>query len=634
MEESPKSTTFIRIAKMQFCHDDECEHGSDIHLNVEFDDIELENSSAIAISYTWGEFDREDEFIGHDTKGTPLLLNLGKEWDVQEVRACLAMLCIENGEARGSRHAGCWIDQLCIPQTDKGIRTALASIPSIYKKLDVVVLMPVSTCSCFRRRVLEVLESEQGQTPSASSSPSPGSLLHGIHGIKDCVNSLGMCSYLDRVWTRQEFFYSRRIRLVRTSDEEMQCVRSVADVRYLSRYASLLFQRYLEVGRLDPSWAFDAVDSAVSFFMVGLQQLFQGSAQHVVDFLAGKQLLPQRERGEGVVAFMIKLADLANVSVRKTTKARDYVISVWVDCPGYVIPKDFKKMCLPGLLENAVRQLERNHRTSLMVSSIPRLLGISSDGPTLWRPREHMGRRPITYGIREVYETVMSPTPTPVMTSGKLPLRIQTPKSPPLTQLTKDYLEEFRTHDARAVFQALKPVVCNMSLAVRIKLTSGLFLDHIDLYGDEDPPVALYRLALATLVSEANDLQRILTEPVPEKISPTDDHHTAVYRQCKASGLRLMVSLTEHPRIGLTRLDPRKREELLRGPSGSVVTIYSSQVEFSSAVGENLLLEAIKDSGELLPKYHVTGIWALHQSMSRFQVDGFVDRNGQDALLV
>jgi hypothetical protein len=46
-------------------------YGPDLHLTVDFEDIELEKSSALAISYTWGEFDREDEFIGHDTESNP-----------------------------------------------------------------------------------------------------------------------------------------------------------------------------------------------------------------------------------------------------------------------------------------------------------------------------------------------------------------------------------------------------------------------------------------------------------------------------------------------------------------------------------------------------------------------------------
>jgi len=43
-------------------------YGPDLHLTVDFEDIELGKSSALAISYTWGEFDREDKFIGHDTE--------------------------------------------------------------------------------------------------------------------------------------------------------------------------------------------------------------------------------------------------------------------------------------------------------------------------------------------------------------------------------------------------------------------------------------------------------------------------------------------------------------------------------------------------------------------------------------
>jgi hypothetical protein len=52
VEEMPRSATFIRIAKIQVCRDDECKHRSEMHLKVEFEDIKLENSSALAISYT------------------------------------------------------------------------------------------------------------------------------------------------------------------------------------------------------------------------------------------------------------------------------------------------------------------------------------------------------------------------------------------------------------------------------------------------------------------------------------------------------------------------------------------------------------------------------------------------------
>jgi Heterokaryon incompatibility protein (HET) len=38
----------------------------------------------------------------------------------------LAMICRKNGKEHGQEHAGLWIDQLCIPQTDDEIKATLA----------------------------------------------------------------------------------------------------------------------------------------------------------------------------------------------------------------------------------------------------------------------------------------------------------------------------------------------------------------------------------------------------------------------------------------------------------------------------------------------------------------------------
>jgi hypothetical protein len=311
-----------------------------------------------------------------------------------------------------------------------------------------------------------------------------------------------------------------------------------------------------------------------------------------------------RVLGEGVDAFVIKLASSAFAPMRKATEERDYVISIWVDCPGYVIPEDFKKMCLPELLEDAVRQLEHNHGISLLVSSIPRLFGISSDGPTLWRLLEHMERRPVTYGTREVYEMVICLILTPVTTSGKIPLRIQTPKSPSISQETRDYLQEFRgVHDTREVFRALGPVLHNVSRSALLRLNSDLSGHLMKLYGHDDPTGIDYWFNMSRLSLREINLHEFVAEPVT--LSPTDDHHEAVYRlvvimldldkeRCKASGLRVMVSLTKHAHIGFTNLDSRKRDRLCGdGTSRSVVTICAPR---DKAEKENLLLEAVKES--------------------------------------
>ncbi|KAL8858826.1 MAG: hypothetical protein Q9178_004743 [Gyalolechia marmorata] len=76
-------------------------------------------------------------------------MQLGTEWNTEEFTNRLALLAFE--------HGACWIDQLCIPQKDAEIRKALASIPTIYRTFDVIVLMPGAPCNCVHE-ALETLE--------------------------------------------------------------------------------------------------------------------------------------------------------------------------------------------------------------------------------------------------------------------------------------------------------------------------------------------------------------------------------------------------------------------------------------------------------------------------------------------
>jgi hypothetical protein len=61
-------------------------------------------------------------------------MTLGEEWDTEGSTNYPVRLSFE--------HGACWMNQLCIPQKDAEIRKALASIPTIYRTLDVVALMP------------------------------------------------------------------------------------------------------------------------------------------------------------------------------------------------------------------------------------------------------------------------------------------------------------------------------------------------------------------------------------------------------------------------------------------------------------------------------------------------------------
>src|SRR5438034_10381429 len=135
-----------RIAKFEFCFANSCPLRSTerTHLLVSKCQIDLckEKDAAVALSYTWGQFEHTRRLIGHSVDGEPVSLILGAEWDTVDITNCLVRLSLE--------HGGCWMDQLCMPQKDEELRSALASIPLIYRSLDVVVLLPGAPCKCLQ----------------------------------------------------------------------------------------------------------------------------------------------------------------------------------------------------------------------------------------------------------------------------------------------------------------------------------------------------------------------------------------------------------------------------------------------------------------------------------------------------
>jgi hypothetical protein len=85
-------TQKFRVAKFEFCHDNECNFSNELHLIVTTDHVELERGNAVALSYTWGEFHRKSKIIGHQSDGTAVQFELGEEWVVEDLIARLAML--------------------------------------------------------------------------------------------------------------------------------------------------------------------------------------------------------------------------------------------------------------------------------------------------------------------------------------------------------------------------------------------------------------------------------------------------------------------------------------------------------------------------------------------------------------
>jgi hypothetical protein len=135
----------IRVVTFEFCSAEKCPWGrtAGVHQLVSSHTFDLQqDGGAVAISYTWGEFERTRRVVGHNSTGEDVVLTLGAEWNTEDFANRLALLCLERG--------ACWIDQLCFLQGEAEVRESLASITSIYKTLNVVVLMPGAPCRCLR----------------------------------------------------------------------------------------------------------------------------------------------------------------------------------------------------------------------------------------------------------------------------------------------------------------------------------------------------------------------------------------------------------------------------------------------------------------------------------------------------
>lgn len=149
---SPPPATLL-VVRLYLCEDDSCASAGTRHLLVRYDNVQVVAGQAAAISYTWGEFNRQTRRLGHDSAGRDVAMNLGEEWAIAEVIETLAQLSTEFG--------ACWIDQLCMRQDDTNIKQIIQMIPEIYRTFQVVALMPVPPCSCLEPAAKDLMVSFQ-----------------------------------------------------------------------------------------------------------------------------------------------------------------------------------------------------------------------------------------------------------------------------------------------------------------------------------------------------------------------------------------------------------------------------------------------------------------------------------------
>lgn len=216
-----------------------CEHLSGRHLvirdkfvrNLERSDRDPADTDTVAISYTWGRYPWRCEnnkvrwgqwIMGHMAGSDQMVtMRLGEEWQNQADGSCSfadALQCIcKDG-------AYCWIDQLSIPQEPAAeVEEALDNIPSVYKGLDVVIVLPGARCECVVQLAVGDAASPPVTPENLAESRTEARASPKTVQLGFCYNNLGFAYYFQRLWTRQELHYAATVRVVWASEDVLGC---------------------------------------------------------------------------------------------------------------------------------------------------------------------------------------------------------------------------------------------------------------------------------------------------------------------------------------------------------------------------------------------------------------------------
>jgi hypothetical protein len=207
-------TPVITVASFKLCQCTEFK-GTNRHFAATKSQVELAAAKAVAISYTWGEFDRRPCRLGHldDKIELPLSFQLGAEWALDSFVDRLVQI--------SSTHRGVWIDQACLPQdvSDEEWAGVLMTIPLVFKTLPVVALFPGRLCKCLSavwQRYRKAVDGPQKDTGSVAFGTSKvvGEAYERLRDViagTECIYANGWCSWIDRIWPSEELRYSRQI---------------------------------------------------------------------------------------------------------------------------------------------------------------------------------------------------------------------------------------------------------------------------------------------------------------------------------------------------------------------------------------------------------------------------------------
>ncbi|KAF3931519.1 hypothetical protein ABW19_dt0206340 [Dactylella cylindrospora] len=617
------------------------------HVSVSWSKVPINILSGVAISYTWGDFERENMIIGHwhDDPTRAIAMQLGTEWDVSDLLDRL----VELTDTRGA----IWMDQLCVPQREDYIREILPKVPDIFRTMEVAVLMPGGRCQCLERMV-ENLKSGKSQS---------------LDVVDDwlnekCHNKAGLSSYTNRMWAHQEFRYAQHLRIVWNNKEPAQCfqykdlISGKADISRISGYATALFMQKLHEGfDLGDKSGYWLIHDTADKFVRDLRRECYGLKEEKKDLpvlfrmLLGQPIERVKEADEhpmwelthSLKTFCRNLRGLAYGTLT-ATNPKDLVLSVWVDLPGYKLPAEMKFLSASELLDEAARKMEDTHHVTLSTHAPAGLFKESPGG--CWRPEVFLAKKHIRE-VKDLYSTLSEADSPIYMRDGKVPLQAFAGNA--IGRRAFVYRDMFNNAHVKKIGPIMSRVVKNLGEIAETRL-GNLWHDYQDRMAKILAPrkskakrsknakgeleAAVRTENLADFMTEYYFFDNLCSQnldegaQLPWETLQEVDHYKIVYRMtcyllgldhefCRKRGLELVIAPEEPAIIGLS--NRVTIPSWLSTFDQDSLTISTSPNRARPEELSMCMLETSKcgASSDGIPEYRITGSWVACKKVGK-----------------
>ena len=188
---------------------------------------------------------------------------------------------------------------------------------------------------------------------SESLDASMKAIEDALHG-RNCLNSHGVNSSLCRLWPSHELQSSKRVNLQWESDQCASCCKgkiSEASVRSLGVYLRRLYHSQSTEAQSNHGETMVLISYRIRAYRAQLESLAINAApepskwsrsQLMLRFLLGETVdmtgSVQFPDDFGIFRLIKTISKLGRTAV-STTKARDYILSLWVDWPRFDVPE-------------------------------------------------------------------------------------------------------------------------------------------------------------------------------------------------------------------------------------------------------------------------------------------------------